>query len=220
MRKGILALSTALILVLPSAVSAQGFGVAGRVGTQGVGGEVALGLTSAFVIRGGASTSPYEPNVTMNDVNVTLKLPQWYSVGADLYLGGAFRIGGGMLFKSEDPSIEGVFTANQDIGGRSFTPAELGTLTGVLASKSQVPYVLIGFGNHTSTGIGLFLDLGVAFLGDPEISLSSSGGSFGDQAELISRLNAEAADWEDQAGSYLNYWPILNIGLRIGVGGS
>ena len=153
-------------------------------------------------------------------MDVTLKLPQWYNVGADLYLSGSFRIGGGMLFKSEDPSIEGVFTANQDIGGRSFTPAELGTLTGVLASNSQVPYVLIGFGNHTSTGIGLFLDLGVAFLGDPEISLASSGGSFGDQAELISRLNAEAADWEDQAGSYLNYWPILNIGLRIGVGGS
>ncbi|HIF24052.1 MAG TPA: hypothetical protein EYQ27_19630 [Gemmatimonadetes bacterium] len=220
MRKSILALSTALILVLPPVVSAQGFGVAGRVGTLGVGGEVALGLTSAFVIRGGAGVSPFDPSVTINDVDVTLKLPQWYNVGADLYLGGSFRVGGGMLFKSEDPSIEGVFTANQDIGGRSFTPAELGTLTGVLASNSQAPYVLIGFGNHTSTGIGLFLDLGVAFLGDPEISLASSGGAFGDQAELISRLNAEAADWEDQAGSYLNYWPILNIGLRIGVGGS
>ena len=100
MRKSILALSTALIVVLPSAVSAQGFGVAGRVGTLGVGGEVALGLTSAFVIRGGAGVSPFEPSVTINDVDVTLKLPQWYNVGADLYLGGSFRIGGGMLFMS------------------------------------------------------------------------------------------------------------------------
>ena len=218
MRKSILILSTALLLTVPAAVSAQGFGIAGRAGTLGLGGELALGLTNAFVIRGGAGLMPFEPSTSIEDIDVTLILPEWYNVGVDLYLGGSFRIGGGILFKSDDPRVEGNFTASQDIGGRPFTPAELGTLTGVLGSKSSAPYALIGFGNHISPGVGLFLDLGVAFLGDPDISLDAVGGTFSDRAELDSRLDAEALDWEESAGSYLNYWPILNLGLRIGIG--
>ena len=219
MRKSVLTLSTALLLAVPAAVAAQGFGIAGRAGTLGVGAEVAIGLTNSFVIRGGAGLTPFEPSVTIGDLEVTLKLPEWYNVGVDLYLGSSFRIGGGMLFKSEDPSAEGIFTTPQIIGGREFTSAELGTLVGVLDSKDQAPYVLIGFGKHISQGIGLFLDLGVAFLGDPDISLTATGGNFSDQAELTSRLNAEAAQWEEDADSYLNYWPILNLGIRIGIGG-
>ena len=38
MRKSILILSTALLLTVPAAVSAQGFGIAGRAGTLGLGG--------------------------------------------------------------------------------------------------------------------------------------------------------------------------------------
>ena len=219
MRKSILTLSTALLLVVPAAVSAQGFGIAARGGTLGVGAEAALGLTSRFVIRGGAGLMPFEPSTTIEDIEVTLKLPEWYNIGADLYLSGSFRIGGGVLFKSDNPSVEGTFTSPQIIGGREFSAAELGTLTGVLASRDNAPYALIGFGNHISPGIGLFLDLGVAFLGDPDVTLKAIGGTFSDQAELTSRLNAEAADWEESAGSYLNYWPILNLGLRIGIGG-
>ena len=146
-------------------------------------------------------------------------MPEWFNVGVDVYLGGSFRIGGGVLFKSDDPRVEGNFTTDQDIGGRSFTPAELGTLTGVLSSRDRAPYALIGFGNHISSGIGLFLDLGVAFLGEPEINLYATEGTFLDRAELNSRLAAEARDWEESAGSYLNYWPIFNLGVRIGLGG-
>lgn len=218
MRKSILTLSTALFLAVPAAVSAQGLGIAARAGTLGVGAEIALGLTNWFVIRGGAGLMPFEPSTSIEDIDVTLILPEWFNVGVDVYLGGSFRIGGGVLFKSDDPRVEGNFTTDQDIGGRSFTPAELGTLTGVLSSRDKAPYALIGFGNHISSGIGLFLDLGVAFLGEPEINLYATEGTFLDRAELDSRLAAEARDWEESAGSYLNYWPIFNLGVRIGLG--
>jgi hypothetical protein len=36
---------------------------------------------------------------------------------------------------------------------------------------------------------------------------------------LTSRLNIEAAELEQGIGTYLNYWPIINLGLRIGIGG-
>jgi len=219
MRNSIFVLATAALLAVPTLASAQGWGIAGRAGTLGVGAEGAVALGGSIVLRGGFGLMPFEPSVTIDDLEVTLKLPkQWYNVGLDLYIGGGLRIGGGMLFKSEDPSLTGTFTTSQDIGGRDFTPGELGTLTGVLDSEDQAPYALIGFGKHTSSGIGLFLDLGAAFVGDPNITLAASGGTFSDQGELTSRLAAEATSLEDSAGTYLKIWPIINIGIKIGVG--
>ena len=63
MKKCILTLATALLLVVPAAVSAQGFGLAARAGTLGVGPEAALGLTDAFVIRAGIGLMPFEPDL-------------------------------------------------------------------------------------------------------------------------------------------------------------
>lgn len=219
MRKTLLALAAVVALTVPAGITAQGFGVAARAGTIGLGAEAALGITDALVIRGGLGLMPLEPSATISDIDFTLKLPEtWFNIGADLYLGSGFRIGGGMLFKPDDPTLEGELLTNVDIGGRDFTPAELGTLTGTLNSKDQAPYALIGFGKHTSSGIGLFLDLGVAFTGDPEVSLDARNGTFSDAAELQSRLRTEERNLEEDLGQYLKMWPILNLGLKIGIG--
>jgi hypothetical protein len=220
MRKSIFALTVAAVVALPAGLTAQGFGIAARGGTLGVGGEAALALGSSAVIRGGIGLMPLELDASISGVDFILTLPEtWYNVGLDLYLGPSFRIGGGMLFKPDDPTLAGNFTTTQSIGGRNFTPEEIGTLTGVIDSKDQAPYFLIGFGKHTSSGIGLTLDIGAAFLGDPSVSLDATGGTFSDQDELTSRLNIEAAELEQDIGTYLNYWPIINLGLRIGIGG-
>jgi hypothetical protein len=222
MRKSILTLSTALLLVVPAAVSAQGFGIAGRAGTLGVGGEVALGLTDAFVIRGGLGLIPFEPTATIDDIEFTLKLPEkWMTIGADIYLGGSFRIGGGMLFKPDDPTLTGeIVGGSVEIGDTTYTSTEVSQLTGVLDSKDQAPYVLIGFGRHTASGIGLFLDLGAAFIGEPEVRLDATGNStIIGSSEFQSELRKQETNIEDDLGSYIKVWPILNIGLRIGVGG-
>jgi len=222
MRTSILTLSTALLLIAPAAVSAQGFGIAGRAGTLGMGGELALGLTDAFVIRGGLGLMPFEPSATIDDIEFTLKLPEkWITIGADIYLGGSFRIGGGMLFKPDDPTITGEIAGGSvTIGDVVYTSTDVAQLTGTLDSKDQAPYVLIGFGRHTSSGIGLFLDLGAAFIGEPTVSIAATGNSTViSSAEFTSELRKQERNIEDDLGSYIKVWPILNIGLRIGVGG-
>ena len=222
MRKTILALSLAVLLVVPVTVSAQGFGVAVRVGTLGVGGEAALGLTDAFVIRGGLGFMPFEPSLTYDDIDFTLTLPEtWFNVGADLYLGNSFRIGGGMLFKPDDPSIVAEVTgsATIEIGDQTYTSTQVTQLSGTLDSRDQAPYVLIGFGKHTSTGIGLFLDLGVAFLGDPDLGLTAIGDpTVVNSAEFQAELRKQEQNIVDDYN--LELWPILSLGLRIGVGPS
>ncbi|MHB1194597.1 MAG: hypothetical protein ACYC6F_16350 [Longimicrobiales bacterium] len=228
MKRSLFALTAAALLALPAALSAQGFGIAARAGTLGVGAEAAVGVTDAFVIRGGIGLLPvelknpsfWEPG---EDVDATLKLPKtWYNIGADLYLGGGFRVGGGMLFKPDDPTLTGALTGNAsiDIGGTTYTATDVAEVVGTLKSKSSAPYALIGFGKHTKTGIGLFLDLGVAMLGDPDVSLEATKGNptIINSATFQARLRQEEQTIEDDFGSYLKLWPILNIGIKLGIG--
>lgn len=218
--RSVLLATLALLLTVSVSATAQGVGIAARAGTLGLGGEAALGLGDRLVIRGGVGVLPWEVEGTIDDIDLTLELPRTsYNVGADLYLTDAFRLGGGMLFRSEDVLVSGTPTTTWNIGGRDFTPEELGTLRGRVASGPRAPYVLLGFGKHTSSGIGLTLDLGAAFLDEPDVALDSEGGTFSDEPELRARLDAEERTFEEESPAYLNLWPILNLGLRIGVGG-
>jgi hypothetical protein len=216
-RKSSLVLALALAAAPIGTASAQ-VGVAGRIGTLGLGGEVAVDLGNRLVLRGGVGVWPVDFSGSPGDLDVTLELPTWFNVGLDAYLNGAVRVGGGILFKKEDPRFTGEFTADQEIGGQTFTPQEIGTLIAVIDSRDKVPYALIGFGKHTAPGVGLFVDFGVAFLGSPSFLLSTEGGTLDDDSgQFRAALDAEAQEFEEDSGKYLEFWPILNIGLRIGV---
>jgi hypothetical protein len=223
MNKCVAYIALAACLVSPAGTLAQstdlGAGVGARVGTLGVGAEAAIALTKRIVVRGGIGFQPVTPTATFHDINVSLTLPTMYNVGLDFYLNGAFRIGGGILFKKADPEVRGTFSSSQSIGGTSFTPQQIGTLTGVIDSADRAPYVLIGFGNHTAKGVGLFLDLGLAFLGNPTVRLGAIEGTLSDQADpLKSALAQESVDFENDMRTYLRFWPIMSVGLRIGLG--
>jgi hypothetical protein len=215
-----LTLAGALAVSVPGApVAAQGLGVGVRAGTLGLGGEAAMALGERVVVRAGIGWSPYEPDISLGEIEVTPELPTWYNAGLDVYLNGAFRIGAGLLLKPDDPTLSAVFTQNKEIGGQTFTPQQIGTLVGVIDSRDEVPYLLLGFGRHTSPGVGLFVDFGLAFLGEPDFRLDAVGGSLNsDSGPLRTALDAEEQEFEDDAGAYLRFWPILNLGLRIGVG--
>ena len=203
----------------PRTVDAQGFGVAPRAGTLGLGADVALELGSRVVARGGVGVLPFEFTGTFDDIEMTLELPStWYNVGVDLYLTNVLRVGGGILFKSEDPTLSATPTAPLEVGNQTFTPDEIGTLTGTLDSGRQAPYVLIGFGKHTR-GIGLTLDLGVAFQKETRVTLDASGGTLFDDPDFRNELEAEARNFEDDLPTYIDLWPILSLGVRIGLGG-
>jgi hypothetical protein len=218
MKKRAFLLLVAACATLHAPSAAQGIGIGARIGTLGLGGEAAIGLGDRLVLRGGVGLMPIEPSATFDDIEVTLTLPTWYNAGIDVYLNGAMRLGAGMLFKQDDPKLVGTFEGPQDIGGTTYTPQELGTLSGVIDSSDSAPYVLLGFGKHTAPGIGLFLDVGVAFLGDPQVILSSSDGTFSNDPSMQDALDREADDFEADMRTYLRFWPILSLGLRIGLG--
>lgn len=210
--------AVAAVILAPSTASGQ-LGLAARAGTLGFGAEAALDLSDRLVLRGGVGFTDVEVTTRFDDIRTTLTLPEtWYNVGVDAYLNGALRIGGGLLFKPDDPTLIGVLENSVDIGGRTFTPEEIGTLTGRISSDERAPYLLVGFGKHTDAGFGLSLDVGAAFTGDPRVTLDAVGGTFADQDELQSRLDQEARNFEEDMKTYLRIWPILSLGLRLGIG--
>lgn len=214
-----LAIVIAAAFTVPSVASGQGLGFGARVGTLGLGGELAIAPTERIVLRGGVGVVPFDPTTTYSDVNVSVSVPTAWNVGVDLYLNQAFRIGGGMLFRSSDPTVTGELDGPQEIGGVTYTPQEIGTLSGVFDANDRAPYVLIGFGPHVAPGVGLFVDLGVAFMGDTDVRLDVSGGTLDPLTDAVLRdaLDQEAAEFEDEVQGYLKFWPILSLGVRLGV---
>ena len=207
-------------LALPAAAQAQGIAIGGRAGTLGFGGEAALGLNDNFVLRGGVGSFFLDFKGDLDDVEYTVTPPSMTAtVGIDLYpTGGSFRIMGGFMYRDGDFSADSEDIAaagGVEIGDVEYT--EAGTLHGTLATKSTAPFVGIGFGNHTRGGFGFFLDLGVAFVGEPDVVLEARG-PLASASDLQTQLAIEEQNIEDDAGEYLKYWPIVNLGIKIPIG--
>ena len=194
--------------------------IGGRIGTLGFGAEAAFGLSDKLAVRGGLGSYFLEFNSDLDDLEYTIKPPSMVgSVGIDFYpSGGSFRFIGGLMFRNED------FTAESDdistVGGVEIGDVEYtesGTLHGAISNRTAAPFVGIGFGNHTRGEFGFFLDLGVAFTGDAEFSLEAKG-DLANAPGIQTELAKEAQAAEDDFGSYLRFWPILNLGVKIPIG--
>jgi len=195
--------------------SGLSFGVAPNVSTLGFGVDVGLGLHSRITVRAGGSYMPIEPTFSASDLDWQFSLPQAQFMGmVDFFLIGGLRLTGGVRYKSEEIVATGQLTGIIEIGDGSYSSADLGTLSGSIATKDLSPYVGIGFGNVAKRGLGFLLDLGVALHGTPGVQLSADGPIRTDptfQANLEQkRLEVEdAVDW-------VKFYPIVKIGITIG----
>jgi hypothetical protein len=210
----------AALLAIPSALTAQDLAIGARAGTLGFGAEAVVGLSDNLAIRGGLGSCFYEWDGDYDEVTYTVSPPSLVgTLGVDFYpAGGSFRLMAGLMFRDGD--FEGQSGDLSEAGGVELGDSEYdqaGTLHGSITSKSTAPFLGLGFGHHTQGGFGLFLDLGVAFVGDPEVGLTAQGpiaSVQGIQEDLVK----EAQKVEDDLGSYLNYWPILSFGVKIPLG--
>jgi hypothetical protein len=184
-----------------------------------LGGDLAVALGEHVQVRGTAGVMPIEPSWTVSDIDVTAELSDAFLMaGIDLFPSGSgFRLGAGVLFKPDDPILTGELSGPTKVGDQTYTPAQIGRLIGTVESSEAAPYLLIGFGKHASAGIGLFVDLGVAFVGESAVDLESWGGTLSGNAQFLAELAREEAEWQERLDDAQLY-PILNLGLRVGIG--
>lgn len=217
---------TASPTLMPRAASAMQVTIGGRAGTLGLGAELVVIANEVVSLRAGAGFAGFDADVTTlfgldDNRRGSLAVPRsMYTLGLDFGVGN-FRVGGGVLYKKRNPAYalnlgDG---ARVDIGGSTYTQPEVTQLTTTLVSKEWAPYALVGLGQPVARGLGLFLDVGVAFLGDGELAMSAAG----EGRVLASRrfrrdLSTEQRNLREDAGDLVKYWPILSLGVQFGFG--
>jgi hypothetical protein len=209
-------LSTALAILLLAAVTSlhagADFGLGLRIGTQGAGAELGVGLGKRVGIRGGYYAGEVSGDYEETDIDyegeLTLGGP---GLLVDFHpMKGSFRLSAGMFSNKNAIDLEGVATADREIGDATYTPDEIGTLTGEIDFDDTAPYFGIGWGRLTGNKrLGFLVDLGALKQGSGDVTVSSSTGLIAEED-----LEAEAAEIEEDIESY-EFWPVLSFGLAI-----
>lgn len=205
----------AMVLAFDGSAAAQGLMVAGRFGTLGLGVDASVAVGSRLALRAGAGFQPWEPSHVIDEIDFELELrsPAWL-VAADLYVAGPLRLSGGLAAFGSDISVRARLTEDVEIGNGTYSPSEIGTLTGDFDTNDVAPWVAIGFGRATGRGVGLTFDLGVAFQGEPVVSLASDG-PLADTPEFQANLAREEQNIQDDA-KLVKLYPVVSLGITIG----
>jgi hypothetical protein len=210
-------LATALLLAGPAAAQVPRPGIAVHVGSTGLGADFALGVHKYLGFRAGGSFFPFDFNITESDVDYSLSVPSpQFLLAVDVYAAGTFRFTGGLLIQQGNFDLEATPTEPVEIGGVEYSPAQIGSLTGTLDTRAVSPYLGLGFGSPNKRGPGLFLDLGVAFHGEPAVSVTANG-PIASIPQFQQDLDEEVAEIQDAVGGFQVY-PVARLGLMIGFG--
>jgi hypothetical protein len=208
------ALGAALFLAPP--VHAQGVGASAHAGTLGLGADVAVSVSDELSLRAGANFFPFDINFDESDVDYDLDLPSpQFLLLADFYPIGGFHVSGGIMVSTSDFDLTAELSEPVEIGETTYTPAEIGNLTGRLATRDVSPYVGIGFGNAAASRIGFVFDLGVAFHGEPRVSATADG-PVASLPGFQQDLDAEIAEIQEDVENIIVY-PVLSLGISIGL---
>jgi len=197
-------------LALVAAGSAQAAGIGVRVGTTGLGADVAWDVAPTLSARLGYSGGSVDYNTSTSAVNYDGKV-KFSSVNTFLDfapLGPLFRLTGGFVFSDSKYDVVGTTIPSSGI-----------TVSGTVEpGKSAAPYLGVGYGRVSGAGVNFYADLGVIFQGSPTSSLTANcGAQTGTPActAVQSQIAAEQARLDDKLKD-LKYYPVLNIGLTIG----
>ena len=100
---------------------------------------------------------------------------------------------------------------NLNIGGSDYPGAAVGTLTSVTSFGSTSPYLGIGFDFSLAGKVGLNLDLGVLWQGEPEVTLEADG-LLGSDDDFRAALELERQELEEEVSDF-KAWPVISLGF-------
>jgi hypothetical protein len=198
------------VLLVAGATAADDFGVGVKAGTLGLGVEGTFGLSQRVNLRVGFNDYSTSGDETASDIRYDGKLElggialllDWHPFA------GTFRLSAGLMQNNNALRLTATPTSNQTIGGTTYTPAEIGTLSGEVSFKSTAPYAGIGWGNAARHGrFGVNFEVGAMFQGSPKVSLTASGGAVS-QVDLTSESQSAQADLDD-----FKIYPVIALGF-------
>ena len=192
-----------------------GIGLTLKAGSTGVGGDLTVGLTENLNVRAGLSFFTWtqedvgggndKKDLKLDLLNVPITL-DWYPI-----TGNGFRISAGVMFNNDRGEVSAKSGQNVSINDHDYL---VSSLSGKIDFNRFGPYLGIGYGNaaDTSAHWHFSTDLGVAYIGAPNISLEATALDPAQQGALDSDLAAQRQKYEDDAKPF-KFYPVLTIGV-------
>ncbi|MBW8880646.1 MAG: hypothetical protein JF615_04235 [Asticcacaulis sp.] len=203
----------ALSLSATAVQAAEDPEVAVRASTLGLGITAGVKVLPHVRVRGLANGLNINYDDTVDDIHYDGKF-KLGSVGlqADFFPldEGPFYLTAGIYSNQNKIHATATPTGNTDIGGTTYTPAEIGTITAHAKYNSTAPY--LGLGVEFSVYPALInLEAGAYFQGEPDVTLTSNGTMASNPAYQAS-LDRERQDLQDSLDN-TKTWPVVSIGV-------
>ena len=203
----------AAIALLATGTATADFGVGIKAGTLGLGVEARWDPPVPwFDVRAGLNSYDYKERGGFASVNydATLALDSYYLTGNFKFPLSPFRLTLGAFSNGNEIQLLSQDTGGADfnIGGGSFSPDDVGVLSSVTSFDETAPYAGVGFDFEVFGKVGLNLDFGVLWQGEPVVTLDFSGP--GSVPGLDQAIEAERLALEDEMSDYKAY-PVLSL---------
>jgi hypothetical protein len=193
--------------------------IAAKIGTDGAGGELEVGIASRFGARiqiyGG--TLSHTINKTSVVYDGKLKFSNVQAMGDWHPLGGSWRVSAGVVFDDNKVDVTGRPSSGTfAINGNTYPAASVGSIQGKLTFNRVSPYFGTGWG-ISPRGKGFFGSVDLGFRWAPNhVQLTGTCGPAIQGTPLCTQFQtdvaAEQANLQDQT-HYLRLWPVGQFGI-------
>jgi hypothetical protein len=182
----------------------------GRVSARITGGTLGIGPEIGYRLSDNATFLSFSHDFSSDDIDYDGKA-HLKSGGAmiDLFpFGGGFFVSGGARINGNDGRATATPTANVQVGRNTFTPAQIGTLSGDAETKNFAPSLTLGYSGSMRSGFVAGVEAGALFQGKVRVR------NFRSSSNLIpaANLEQERLEVQDDVDDYKVY-PILQLTL-------
>lgn len=209
--------SVLALLLLAGAASANDnlwFGL--KAGTLGLGAEVSYRPIEWLDVRAGANLYDYDDSRGYAGIgyDATLALETFYLTGNFHFPLSPFRLTVGAYQNNNELQLVSQDMAGYPIGDNPipYSPADVGTLRSVASFDGVSPYIGAGFDFDIMDRLGLALDFGILWQGEPQVAITADGLLASDPA-FIADLENERLSLQEEIQE-LKAYPVISLGLN------
>ncbi|MGI9238900.1 MAG: hypothetical protein ACR2QZ_15990 [Woeseiaceae bacterium] len=218
--KSLLPKSALVLLALTACNTASAdFGVGMKAGTLGLGLESRWNPLPWLDFRLGLNSFEYDDDGSQAGINYdgTFSLETYYLTGNFRFPLSPFRVTAGVVSNGNEFALVSQDSGGQpiEIGNEIFSPADVGTLESVSSFDSTAPYLGVGYDFEIFGKVGLNLDFGVLWQGEPNVTLEATGLASAPPAiqdSLATELENERLELEDEMSDF-KAWPVVSLGF-------
>jgi hypothetical protein len=189
------------------------FGI--KAGTLGLGLEATWRPVPYLDVRGGFNAFRYDFDASESGVeyDAQLDLRTLYATANLRMPLSPFRVTAGLFSNGNELNLVTRDSATVEVGGTTYTAAQIGRLEARADFDGVAPYVGVGLDFRVANTLGVSVDLGVLRQGSPSITAIASGPIASDPA-FQSELESERQQLEAELDDY-DLYPVLSIGLNV-----